>query len=156
MYISYLRGYYHSWILLSSKAWPLRGHVGFTADFVHVAVFKRHQVRDQACSGAIREGFKKSVDQVQTVMYPKTGCSQGESSPFSYAHVPSSFYMLNLKKKKKKKKFCPHVLYAASEIIQRRQNLGGITYSDTPAFIFSFFAKIQFPCYTFTSVWQII
>lgn len=47
--------------------------MGFTADFVHVAVFKRHQVRDQACSGAIREGFKKSVDQVQTVMYPKPG-----------------------------------------------------------------------------------
>lgn len=55
MYISYLRCYYHSRILLSSKAWPLRGHVGFTGDFVHLAVFKRHQIRDQACSGAIRE-----------------------------------------------------------------------------------------------------
>lgn len=78
MYISYRRCCHRSQMLLSSKAWPLWGRVGWSGDFAHVAVFKRHQIREQAPSGATwevetkKDAFGKSADQVQTAMRPKT------------------------------------------------------------------------------------
>lgn len=45
---------------------------------------------------------------------------------------------------------------SAPEMIQSGQNPEGKTDSDTAAFVFSFFTQFQFPCDTFTSVWQII
>lgn len=72
MYISYLRCCYHSQILLSAAAWPLRAHVGFAGDMVRVTVFQRHQVGDQVCCGGNRE-VEPRKNRVQTVTSPKTG-----------------------------------------------------------------------------------